>query len=503
METKKKESIGGFLGLVEKVGNMIPHPIFLFMGLMAIIAIVSFAMSGNTVVNPATNKDVVIKNIISGEGISFSLTTMVKNFTSFAPLGLVLSMTLGIGLAEEVGLFSAFMRKSILGANEKLVVPIIFLVGICGNIASDAAIVIVPTLAAMIYLYLGKNPIAGIAAGFAATTGGFSANLMIAGTDALLQGLTNEASSLVNGPTINVASNWFIMIASTFLLTIVGTIINNKIIEPKLGEYHGDIKVSRSEINREETRGLKAALIALAIYVLIIVAICIPESSFMRNAKTGSLTTDSTLMKGIIPIILMMFLVVSIAYGKRAGTIEKISVDVPRIMNKAIASMSSFIVLAFIIGQFIAWFNWTNIGSYLAINLADSLKNSGFVGIPLFIGYIGVCAIVNLLIGSGSAKWALLAPVFVPMMVMLGYHPSWTQFLYRIGDSCTNVISPIFPYFPIILSFLNEYDEDAGTGTLISMMLPYSIGFLIVWTLFAIAWTFTGLPIGIEGQVLL
>lgn len=500
---KGKEQIGGFLGWVERVGNKIPHPMILFLALMIIIAVISAIASGASVLNPATGEEVIIKSIFSNEGLTFALTEMINNFISFAPLGLVLSMTLGIGLAEEVGLMSAFMRKTILGVNEKWVVFVIMMVGVCGNMASDAAIIIVPTLAAMIYLYLGKNPIAGIALGYAATTAGFSANLFIAGTDALLQGITNEASAIVNGPEVEVACNWYIMFVSTFLIAIVGTLINNKIIEPRIGKYHGNVKAEKSEITPEENKGLRAAAIALIIYIAIVVIACIPGSSFMRNPETGSLMTGSVLMKSLIPLILIMFIVIAIAYGKAAGTIKNPFREVPKIMETSIAKMSSFVVLAFVIGQFIAWFNWTNMGLYLAIVLAETLKASGLVGIPLFILYILIAAFINMFIGSGSAKWALLAPIFVPMMNMLGYHPAWAQFLYRIGDSATNIITPLFPYFPIILSFMQEYDDEAGAGTLLSIMLPYSVIILVTWILFMIAWYLLGLPLGIGGQIML
>ncbi|MDO5726143.1 MAG: AbgT family transporter [Tissierellia bacterium] len=500
----QKKKSGGVLGWIERVGNKIPHPFILFLVLMIIIAVITFFAKGATVVNPSTDEAVSIKSIISGEGLVFALTSMVKNFTGFAPLGLVLSMTLGIGLAEEVGLMSAFMRRTILGVSAKFVVPVIMLIGICGNLASDAAIVIVPTLSGIIFLYLGRNPIAGVALGYAATTAGFTANLMIAGTDALLQGITNQASDIINGPHIEVTANWFFMIASTFVITIAGTLINNYVVEPRVGPYEGTVVVEKSEVSDEEKRGLKYALIALLVYIAIIVALCVPATSPLRNPETGSLTTQAPLMKGIIPIILLMFISVSIAYGKGAGVIKKASVEVPNIMTKSIAKMSGFIVLAFIIGQFIAWFNWTNTGEYLAIVLAEALKNAGFTGIPLFIFYILIVAFINIFIGSGSAKWALLAPVFVPMMYLLGYHPAWTQLLYRLGDSVTNIITPLFPYFPIILAFMQEYDEEAGAGTLLSTMIPYAGILLFVWIVFMIIWyLFVPIPIGIGGQILI
>lgn len=503
--TEKKQKTGGFLGWVERVGNKIPHPFILFLSLMLVIAIISFVASMFEVstINPTDGEVVAIKNILSGEGVTYALTNAVKNFTGFAPLGLVLTMTLGIGLAEDVGLMSTFMRKTILGVPDKFVVFTIMIIGICGNIASDAAIIIVPTLAAMIYHYIGKNPIAGIAIGYAATTAGFSANLVPAGTDALLQGITNEAAKIVSGPQIEMTSNWYFMIASTFLLAIVGTIVNNRIVEPRLGKYHGSVEVSRDEVSELESRGLRNAGISLVIYILIIVALCYPANSFMRNPETGSLIQGSTLMGGIIPLILMMFLTVGIVYGKTVGVIKS-SADVPKIMTGAIAKMASFIVLAFIIGQFIGWFNWTNMGFYLAVSFANFLSSANFTGVPLFVMFILLCAFVNLFIGSGSAKWALLAPIFVPMMILLGYHPAWTQLLYRIGDSTTNVITPLFPYFPIILSFINDYDEEAGTGTLLSMMIPYAMIFLITWIIFAVVWfLFIPIPIGTGGQILM
>ncbi|MDO5028151.1 MAG: AbgT family transporter [Bacillota bacterium] len=500
--TEKKKT-GGFLGWVERTGNKIPHPIILFLWLMAIIAVLSLIIGGKTITNPTTGEDVVINNLLSGPGMSYILTSMIKNFVNFAPLGLILTMTLGIGLAEEVGLMSAFMRKTILGAPDKVIVPAIMIIGICGNIASDAAIIIVPTLAAMIYYYLGKNPVAGVAIGYASTTAGFSANLIIAGTDALLQGITNEASALVGAPEIEITSNWYIMIASTFLLTLVGTLVNNKIIEPRVGPYNKKLDMEKAEITAEENKGLRAAGITLLIYLAIIIIACIPQNSFFRNPETGSLTNKSVLLKGLVPLILLMFIAISIAYGKASGYIKNAGKEVPAIMSRAIAKMSGFIVLAFVIGQFIGWFSWTNMGLYMAISLTEALKSANATGIPLFIGYVLICSFINIFIGSGSAKWALMAPIFVPMMYLLGYHPSWAQFLYRVGDSSTNIISPLFNYFPIILAFMQDYDEDAGAGTLLSLMIPYSLIFLITWILFAIVWYFLDLPLGVGGQIFL
>ena len=495
--TEKKKT-GGFLGWVERVGNKIPHPFMLFLFLLIIVAIASAILSamGASGVNPSTGEPIVVNSILSGEGITYALTNMVSNFTGFAPLGLILTMTLGLGLAEDVGFMGAFMKSTILGAPNWAVTFMVFFIGICGNIASDAAIVIIPPLAGIIFLYLGRHPLAGIAAGYAGTTAGFTANILPAGTDALLQGITNEATAITNGPTIELTANWYFMFVSTFLISILGTIVNNKIIEPRLGKYHGTAELKgTAEVTPEEKSALRKSGIAALVYVLFIAILAFPANSFFRNPETGSLLVRSTLMSSLIPLLLGLFLVVGITYGKSIGVI-KTSSDVPKLMTKAITGMSAFIVLAFIIGQFIGWFNWTNLGLLISVNLADVISNAGFVGIPLFVSFILVCTTVNIFIGSGSAKWSLLAPIFVPMFNLLGYNPGWTQLLYRIGDSCTNVISPLFNYLPIILAFMQEYDEDAGIGTLISLMLPYSLIFLLVWTIFAMIWFFLGLPLG-------
>lgn len=503
MENSSNKS-KGFLGWVERVGNKIPHPFILFLWLMGIIVAISFicAKAGLSAINPIDGKVVVVKNILSGEGINFALNGAVKNFTGFAPLGLVLTMTLGIGLAEQVGFMSSLMRKSILGANPKVVTFIVMIIGICGNIASDAAVVIIPAIAGMIFFSLGRHPLAGIALGYAATTAGFSANLIIAGTDALLAGITNEASKIVGGITIPVTANWYIMAASTFVLAIVGTIINDKIIEPRLGTYKGKKQVTNESVSAEENKALRSSGIGFVVFMVVMIVLAFPQSSFLRNADTGSLIEGSPLLAGIIPLLLILFLATSIPYGVSIGKIKS-SGDVPKYMTLAIKDMSPFIVLAFIIGQFLAYFNWSNLGLILAISGANLLQSTGFTGIPLFVGFILLSAFVNLFIGSGSAKWALLAPIFVPMFYLLGYHPALTQMLYRVGDSTTNIISPLFPYFPIILGMFNEYDEKAGVGTILSLMIPYSLIMLAVWIVFVIGWYVLGLPLGPGGGLLL
>ncbi|NLY45447.1 MAG: AbgT family transporter [Tissierella sp.] len=502
MSNNEKAENKGFLAWVERVGNKIPHPFILFLWLIVIVAVLSFVLNllNVSAINPTTSEEVAVKNLLSGEGINHALTSMVRNFTGFAPLGLILTMTLGLGLAEEVGFMSSLMRKTMLGAPTRVVTFVIALIGICGNIASDAAIVIIPPLAAMIFMSLGRNPIAGIAIGYAATTGGFSANLLPAGTDALLQGITNEASAIVGAPEIPLMANWYIMIVSTFILAFVISIMSERYLEPKLGKYTGNKQIKAQELTPEENAGLRASGIATLIYVVLLVIALVPKNSFLRHPETGEILTGSPFMSGIIPILLILFLVSSIPYAIKLGKIKS-SADIPKLMTKATNTMSGFIVLAFIIGQFISYFNWTNLGQVLAIGGSNVLSDIGFTGPGLFIGYILLCAFVNLFIGSGSAKWALLAPIFVPMFALLNYHPAWTQFLYRMGDSSTNIISPLFTYFPIILAYMNEYDEEAGVGTLLSLMIPYSAVILIAWIILGFIWYFTGWPLGPGGFI--
>nr|WP_275941075.1 AbgT family transporter [Tepidanaerobacter syntrophicus] len=483
---------------VERVGNKLPHPFFLFVYLTIGIMILSAVLSTLQVsaINPGSGEEVVVKSLLTREGVEWMLVNALKNFTGFAPLGLVLSMQMGIGLAEQAGLLSAFMRKTMYGAPLWAISLAVMFVGINGNIASDASIVIIPTLAASIYLSLGKNPLVGLMAGYAAACAGFSANLIIAGTDALLAGITQEAVKIID-PSIQVnpSINWYFMFASTIIFTFVGAWITDKIIAPRLGEYKGKIKVSENQdLTPIENLALKNTGKAALIFLAILAAATLPKNAILRNAETGGLI-PSPFLNGIIPILMLFFITIGVAYGKTVGTI-KTAGDIPKLMAEAVKTMSSYIVLVFIIGQFVAYFNWTNIGVVIAVKGAEFLQNVGFTGLPLIIGIILLSTIVNLFIGSGSAKWSILAPIFVPMLMLLGYSPAMTQVIYRIGDSSTNPITPLFPYFPIALGLAQYYDEDAGIGTLMSLMLPYALIFLVVWTLQLIVWMVLDLPLG-------
>ncbi|WP_273854328.1 AbgT family transporter [Guptibacillus spartinae] len=496
--TNKKTGIAQkFLNGIERVGNKLPDPFILFVGLAVIVVIVSaiFHMFGATVTHPGTGEELPVKSLASGEGLQYILTSMLDNFTGFAPLGLVLAMMLGIGLAEKVGMLDFAIKKTILKSPPALITYTVVFVGIMGNIASDAAMVLVPPLAAMVFYKIGRNPIAGLAAGYAAAGAGFTANLLIAGTDALLAGITTEAAQIIDESfVVTPVDNWYFNIVSVFLLTLVGGLVTNKFVEPRLGKYKGEeVEGAVEEEHPKAGKAFRNSIIAGVIYwALVLTVIFLPDSP-LRNDEGG--IVPSPFLDGIVPIILFFFITIGTTYGI---TVEKIksSKDIGKYMAESMKDMSSYIVLIFAISQFISYFSWSNIATWVAVNGADLLKDLSFTGIELIIAYIIFTALMNFLITSGSAKWALEAPVFVPMFMQLGYHPAFTQVAYRVADSSTNIVTPLMPYMVITLSFMQKYDKKAGIGTFISLMLPYSICFLLTWIVLILLFVFLGIPFG-------
>lgn len=495
---KKEEGMfQRFLDVVERVGNRLPDPFILFVVLAGLMIIVSwiFSLFDASVIHPGTGEDTPIKSLVSGEGLQFILTTMVENFTGFAPLGIVLAMMLGIGLTEKVGLLDYAVRKTILKSPPGLITYTVVFVGILGNLASDAAIVLIPPLAAIVFYKIGRHPLAGLAAGYAGAGAGFTANLFVASTDALLAGISTEAAAIIDDAiVVTPVDNWFFNIVSVFTLTIVGGLITTRFIEPRLGQYEGD---AAEEENTEELpnakKGFINALLAAFVYLAILVAIILLPNSPLRNEDGGMV--PSPFLDGIVPIILMFFIVIGISFGMTVGRIKS-GKDISTYMAESIKEMSSYIVLVFAIAQFIAYFDWSNLGTWVAVNGADFLTDINFTGMGLIIGYIFFTAMLNFLVTSGSAKWAIEAPIFIPMFMQLGYHPAFTQAAYRIADSSTNIMTPLFPYMVIILSFMKKYDKNANIGTYMSLMLPYTVAFLVTWIILIIIFYYTGIPFG-------
>nr|WP_198044610.1 AbgT family transporter [Lysinibacillus timonensis] len=497
MDVQRKGFFLKSLDRIEKLGNKLPDITTLFIIITIIILIASwfFNLIGWKAINPTNNETIAVTNLLNGDGMVRILTEAVSNFMNFPPLGMVLVAMLGVGLAESTGMISAVMRKTVLSAPQFLILPIIALVGIVGNAAADAAFVVLPPIAAMLFLAIGKNPIAGLAAGYASVATGFSANLILNVLDVAVAGFTQSAAVIADPNFVaSPAMNYYFTIVSTFVLIPVVVFVNNKLVEPRLGAYVGDYKGESSELTIEEKRGLKWAGWAFLAFVIVLVAVTLPENSFMRDSETGSITSGP-FMKAIIPIILLTFFIPALAYGFGAKVLKN-DKDIADHLSKTLAGLSYYILLSFIAAQMIAYFSWSNLGPVIAINGAEWLQNIGFEGLPLLIIFIIFCATINLLIASATAKWAMLAPVFVPMFMYLGYNPAVTQMAYRIGDSITNTITPMLAYFAILLMVAQKYDKNMKIGTLISILIPYTIMFGIVWIIFFAIWYLLGLPLG-------
>ncbi|PPA70312.1 AbgT family transporter [Jeotgalibacillus proteolyticus] len=500
--TPKRGFFAKFLDFVERAGNKLPHPFMLFIYLALGVIGLSWLISlfNISFEHPGTGEVEQINNMISAEGLEYILSSMLDNFTGFAPLGLVLVMMFGIGLAQRVGLIETFMKKTILNAPKSLVTYAIIATGIMGNLASDAAFVIVPPLAAMMFYALGRHPLAGMAAGFAGVGAGFTANIIITGTDALLAGISTEVATTINAEAaVTPLDNWYFMLFSVLMLMFVGAWITEKIIEPRLGKYDpslGEDDVTNQqleEITPEKNRALRNAGIAGLLYSILIAFMIIPSNGILRGEDGG--VVDSPFIANIVPLILFFFVIVAVAYGLTTKVIKSTR-DVPEFMTDAMKDMAGYIVLIFAASQFIAYFGWTNLGAFIAVTGADTLTNLNFTGMPVVVGFILLAAILNLFIFSGSAQWALMAPIFIPMFMLLDYNPAFIQLAYRIADSTTNIITPLNPYVPMVLAFMKRYDKNAGFGTLFSIMLPYTLIFLILWIIIFVVWTMLGIPIG-------
>ncbi|NER05927.1 MAG: AbgT family transporter, partial [Okeania sp. SIO3C4] len=378
----------------------------------------------------------------------------------------------------------------------KFITPAIIFCGVMSNLASDAGYVVLTPLAALVFLAYKRHPIAGLAAAFAGVSGGYSANLLIGTIEPLLAGITENSAKLINSEyTVNPAVNYYFMVVSTFVITLVGWYITDKIVEPRLGKYDGEIEREEiQELTAAERKGLRWAGYSLLAFVALLLILVLPPEGILRDPETLTII-PSPFFQGIVPIIMVGFIMPGIVYGKAAGTIQS-DKDIAQGMTQAMSLMGYYIALSFFAAQFVAYFGWSNLGIILAVNGANFLKATGFTGLPLLISFIIFSGFINLFIGSASAKWNIMAPVFVPMLMLVGYTPELTQMVYRIGDSTTNIITPLMPYFPIIVAFAQRYDKNTGMGTLIATMLPYSLAFLISWSALFIIWFIFGIPIG-------
>ncbi|MDO5597992.1 MAG: AbgT family transporter [Acidaminococcus sp.] len=495
----KQTWVDRFLNTIETVCNKLPPPAILFVVLFLITAVIGAGLTstGFSLTNPATGKAVVSQNLFSKAGVQWLLTNLVKNFTGFAPLGLVITMTMAIGFCEEAGFLEALLRGSMKNVPPNVVPYLVAFLGTCGNIASDTAMIVIPPLAAIVYIGVKKHPVVGMMVGYAGAQAGFTANLLVAGTDSLLQGLTNQAINAFLGKegafVVDVTCNWYFMFVSTFLCALVIGWVSVHIIEPRFPKYEGvETEEAKVDITPVEKKGIHRAALAMLLYVIIVII------GFKAQvlSKDGVTVVGSLMLKGLIPLLFFLFSIGGLTYGYSVGKFTKIK-DVNAAMVKQMSGMGAYVVFCFFCGQFQGLFNWTKLGTLLAISGANFLKGIGFTGLPMCIAFILVTACINIFVSSGSAKWAILAPIFVPMFMLMGYHPGFAQLLYRLGDSPGNCFTPMSPYIWMILSVAQEkYMPDCAIGTLIANMIPIAIVLQIAWIIFLVVWVTLGLPIG-------
>jgi aminobenzoyl-glutamate transport protein len=501
---RTRGAVNRFLDVVERVGNALPDPTTLF----ALLALGIVVMSGVAaqfdlaVSHPTTGKLIEPVSLLSVDGLHRILTGLVTNFTSFAPLGTVLVAMIGIGVAEVSGLIGAVMRMLVLKSPRALLTPVVVFCGVLSNAASEVGYVLLVPLAALIFKAAGRHPVLGLTAAFAGVSGGYSANLVLGTIDPLLAGLSQEAARIIDPAyVVSPAANYYFMFVSTFMITGLGWWVTERLVGPRLAgsEYSGTADDAESDdlvkpLTPAEKRGLRYAAALFVVMTGLLLWGLLPADGFLRDPETGSVL-HSPFLKGIVAIIFLYGVGLGAAYGVGAGTVKS-DRDVIRGMSQQMSTLGGYMVLVFFAAQFVAFFNWTNLGLIMAVEGAQFLKTAGLHQVPLMLAFILLSATINLVMGSASAKWALMAPVFVPMFMLLGYPPEVTQTAYRVGDSVTNVISPMMSYFALIIAFVQRYVPKAGIGTLVSLMLPYSLTFLLGWSLLFIAWLLLGWPVG-------
>ncbi len=489
---------------IEVVGNKLPDPSMLFLLLMIVVWVVSAFLSGFTfssVIDPRTDAPLVINNLLTGTAFTEFLSRMVSIFMGFAPLGVVLVAMLGVGVADEAGYFNTAIKLLLSKTSLALLTPVVILVGLLSHSAVDAGYVLVIPLGGVIFHAAGRHPLSGIAAAFAGVSGGFSANPLPSALDPLLQGFTQPAAQILDASVlVNPLCNYFFTMASSALIIAVGWYITDRLIEPRLQKNIPIDEDSESSkgmdvISKRESRAFWWATTMILLGILGLILALIPENSPFRDVNGSLNSFQAPIMQSIVPLIFLLFLVPGVVYGYVAGVFQK-SKDTVDAMTTSMSGMAYYIVMAFFCALFVHAFGSSNIGALLALKGAGILQALSLPGSVTIVGIILLTAFVNLFVGSASAKWALLAPIFVPMLMQVGISPDLTQAAYRVGDSSSNIITPLMPYFPLVVVYCQKYVKKTGIGTLTSIMIPYSITFLIAWSAFLILYWLLGIPLG-------
>lgn len=526
-----------FLDMVEKVGNKVPHPVVIFLILIGLVFVLSHIlhMAGTSVTTEVivptpqgapkaidTNvsvydtgttvsyeiaeqkkykietRTIEVKSLLTAEGIRFLYVSLIPNFMSFTAVGLMIAAMAGAGVAEEAGLVNALIRKLVMVAPSWALTYILAFVGILASIAADAGYLVLIPLAGVAFLSLGRHPLAGLALGFAAVASAFTVNMLIKPLDAVLVEFTNDAIHLVDpNKSIGLASNLWFSIVSVVFLTLIVAFITERIIEPRLGEYQGEKPTEEGgKLSAAESRGLMYAAIALVGVLAVFALLTLPKWAPLRNPETGDLIGNSPFMNGLIALIMILFLATGAAYGFGARTLTSVTAII-KAMEKAMSGLGGLILLFLVLSQFVAYFNYTNMGTILALKMSDVLRAANFPPLLLLIGFIVVVAVIDLLLTGAIAKWAIFAPIFVPLLMNLGVAPEAVLAAYRVADSPMNSITPLNAYFALVVGFAQKYDKGAGVGTVVSLMLPYVVIMFVLWTLLFAGWQMSGLPWGL------
>ncbi|MCX2729757.1 AbgT family transporter [Saccharopolyspora sp. NFXS83] len=516
----KQSRLDRVLNLVERAGNKLPDPFLLFGFLLLLVAVVSTAVAafGVSVRIPGAEQETPVRAALSGAGLEFLFTEMPANFIGFPPLETVITIMLGVGLAERTGLLTALIRASFGGAPRWVLPYAVGFVGITSSVMADSAMIILPPLAAMVFKAAGRHPVAGLLGGFAAAGAGYSTAPVVTSLDALFSGISNEVASILPDPgaAVTPVSNYYFNVASSVLLALLAGFLIDRVIEPRMvrggvpreeavPESDVDVSVQREGgpevgerltvvLSAAERRGLRWAGVAAAVLLAAVLALVLWPGSPLRN-DSGGFLPESPLLDSVTTLIFLAFIVPGIAFGVQVGAVAR-AADVPKLMAGALRDLTGFLVLAFMLGQFIALFNWTNLGAALAVGGANLLTALGLAGYPAFLGFMVLASVLNLFIISGSSLWTLMASVFVPMFALLGFEPGFAQAAFRVGDSATQIMTPLNPYMIIILGYLRRYEPNAGLGTLVARMTPFVVPFWLLWALILTAFYFADLPLG-------
>jgi len=497
------------LDWIERAGNRVPDPVVIFLALAALVILLSHVLYlwGVGVTYQAINPEnhrletsvVTVKSLLTGEGIRFMLTSAIRNFTGFGPVGIILVAMVGVGLAEEAGLMRALIHKVVMVAPARAMTFILVFLGALSSIATDAGYLVLIPLGAAAFQAIGRHPLAGLAASFAGVAAVFAANILIVPLDGILTEVTNDAIHLLNpSKSLDITANFYFSVVSTILLAFAVTVVSERIVEPRLGAYHGEVAAgpgAGQTLSAAETRGLRYALVALVLFVLVLGLLTLPAAAPLRHPETGALVGNSPLMDSLILLIMLAFLAIGAAYGIGAGTIRTLAAGI-KAVTKTIAGLAGLLLLFLVMSQFIAYFNFSNMATIAAVNMANWLQGANVSVLALLIGFVVVIAVLDILITGAIPKWAIFAPIFVPLFMSLGVSPELVLAAYRVGDSPVNVVTPLMPYFPMIVVFAQKYDKSAGVGTIVAMMLPYTVATLIVWTILLVVWFLLGIPLG-------